>query len=293
MLIDGTSVIYRAYYRLLAKLHHGHLPNADGNGDWVLTIFTALSLIIDVLEFVPSHVVVVFDHYGLPFGHTSPTPNQNLIAKGLNFRHNIYPAYKSNRPPTPDTIVQGLQFLKASIKAMSIKVIEVPGVEADDVIGTLAVRSVDAGYKFLYLEFWMSHRFATFSWMVSFGIEDFGKKYGGLQPSQFVDVISLVGDKSDNIPGVHGIGDVHGTQLIMKFGTLENLLDCVEQVEEDKIREALISDADQARLSKNLNLGCPCRQCYAVTFHIIWFLLLQMICYLGNQMTMGKNLQAY
>lgn len=64
MLIDGTSIIYRAYYRLLAKLHHGHLSHADGNGDWVLTIFTALSLIIDVLEFLPSHVVVVFDHDG-------------------------------------------------------------------------------------------------------------------------------------------------------------------------------------------------------------------------------------
>ncbi|CAH9083308.1 unnamed protein product [Cuscuta epithymum] len=264
MLIDGTSVIYRAYYRLLAKLHHGHLSNADGNGDWVLTIFTALSLIIDVLEFVPSHVMVVFDHYGLPFGHTSLTPNQNFIAKGLNFRHNIYPAYKSNRPPTPDTIVQGLQFLKASIKAMSIKVIEVPGVEADDVIGTLAVRSVDAGYKVRVVspdkDFFQilcpSLRLLRIAprgfEMVSFGIEDFGKKYGGLHPSQFVDVISLVGDKSDNIPGVHGIGDVHGTQLIMKYGTLENLLDCVEQVEEDKIREALISDADQARLSKNL-----------------------------------------
>ncbi|PKI69823.1 hypothetical protein CRG98_009698 [Punica granatum] len=59
----------------------------------------------------------------------------------------MYPSYKSNRPPTPDTIVQGLQYLKASIKAMSIKVIEVPGVEADDVIGTLALRSVDEGYK--------------------------------------------------------------------------------------------------------------------------------------------------
>ncbi|PPD75270.1 hypothetical protein GOBAR_DD27800 [Gossypium barbadense] len=83
MLIDGTSVIYRAYYKLL----------------------------------------------------------------GLNFRHTLFPSYKSNRPPTPDTIVQGLQYLKASIKAMSIKVIEVPGVEADDVIGTLAARSVDEGFK--------------------------------------------------------------------------------------------------------------------------------------------------
>ncbi|XP_031261672.1 uncharacterized protein LOC116119878 [Pistacia vera] len=65
----------------------------------------------------------------------------------MNFRHTLYPSYKNNRPPTPDTIVQGLQYLKASIKAMAVKVIEVPRVEADDVIGTLAVRSVDDRFK--------------------------------------------------------------------------------------------------------------------------------------------------
>ncbi|CAN4090641.1 unnamed protein product [Withania somnifera] len=246
MLIDGTSIIYRAYYRLLAKLHHGHLSHADGNGDWVLTIFTALSLIIDVLEFLPSHIAVVFDH------------------DGLNFRHNMYPSYKSNRSPTPDTIVQGLQFLKASLKAMSVKVIEVPGVEADDVIGTLAVRSVDAGFKVRIVspdkDFFQILspslrllRIAPRGFdMVSFGMEDFAGKYGGLKPSQFVDLTSLMGDKSDNIPGVHGIGDVRAIQLIVKFGTLENLLKCVEQVEEERIRKTLQSNADLARLSKDL-----------------------------------------
>ncbi|XP_058202351.1 uncharacterized protein LOC131316870 isoform X4 [Rhododendron vialii] len=246
MLIDGTSVIYRAYFRLLAKLHHGHLSNADGNGDWVLTISTALSLIIDVLEFTPSHVAVVFDH------------------DGLNFRHTLYPSYKSHRPPTPDTIVQGLQYFKASIKAMSIKVIEVPGVEADDVIGTLAVRSVNAGFKVRVVspdkDFFQilspSLRLLRIaprgSGLVSFGMEDFAKKYGSLQPSQFVDVMSLMGDESDNIPGIEGIGIVHAVKLITKFGSLEQLLDQVDQVEEERFRKALISNAHQAILSKNL-----------------------------------------
>ncbi|KAL3373152.1 hypothetical protein AABB24_005243 [Solanum stoloniferum] len=264
MLIDGTSIIYRAYYRLLAKLHHGHLSHADGNGDWVLTIFTALSLIIDVLEFLPSHIAVVFDHDGFSLGHTSLSTKQNFVAKGLNFRHNMYPSYKSNRSPTPDTIVQGLQFLKASLKAMSIKVIEVPGVEADDVIGTLAVRSVDAGFKVRVVspdkDFFQilspSLRLLRIAprgfEMVSFGMEEFAGKYGGLKPSQFVDLTSLMGDKSDNIPGVHGIGDVHAIQLIAKFGTLENLLECIEQVEEERIRKALLSNAELARLSKDL-----------------------------------------
>nr|KJB29925.1 hypothetical protein B456_005G123800 [Gossypium raimondii] len=264
MLIDGTSVIYRAYYKLLAKLHHGYLSHADGNGDWVLTIFTALSLIIDVLEFVPSHVAVVFDHDGIPFGHTSISSKENVMGKGLNFRHTLFPSYKSNRPPTPDTIVQGLQYLKASIKAMSIKVIEVPGVEADDVIGTLAARSVDEGFKVRVVspdkDFFQILcpslrllRIAPRGYeMVSFGMEDFSKRYGDLKPSQFVDVVSLVGDRCDNIPGVDGIGNVHAVQLITKFGTLENLLKCVDEVEVDHIRKALIANADQAVLSKNL-----------------------------------------
>ncbi|XP_063938767.1 uncharacterized protein LOC108199388 isoform X3 [Daucus carota subsp. sativus] len=252
MLIDGTSVIYRAYYKLLAKLHHGHLTHADGNGDWVLTIFTALSLIIDVLEFIPSHVAVVFDHDGIPYGHVPVSSKQSFVAKGLNFRHTLYPPYKSNRSPTPDTVVQGLQYLKASLKAMSVKVIEVPGVEADDVIGTLASRSVSDGYKVRVVspdkDFFQilspSLRLLRIAprglEMTSFGIEDFAKKYGTLKPAQFVDIISLVGDRADNIPGVDGIGNVHALQLITKFGTLENLLQNVDQVEEERIRKALL-----------------------------------------------------
>ncbi|ESW28550.1 hypothetical protein PHAVU_003G296200 [Phaseolus vulgaris] len=262
MIIDGTSIIHRAYYKLLAKLHHGHLTHADGNGDWVLTIFTALSLIIDVLEFVPSHVVVVFDH------------------DGQNFRHNLYPAYKSNRPPTPDTIVQGLQYLKASIKAMSIKVIEVPGVEADDVIGTLALRSVDAGYKVRVVspdkDFFQilspSLRLLRIAprgdQMVSFGVEDFANKYGGLKPSQFADMIALSGDRSDNIPGVNGIGDVHAVQLISRFGTLERLLESVDQIKEGRIKKALIENAEQAVLSKELALLRSDLPSYMVPFAV-------------------------
>ncbi|XP_071736286.1 uncharacterized protein [Rutidosis leptorrhynchoides] len=262
MLIDGTSIIYRSYYKLLAKLHHGHLTNADGNGDWVLTISTALSLIIDVLEFTPSHVAVVFDH------------------DGQTFRHTLYPSYKSNRPPTPDTIVQGLQYLKASIKAMSIKVIEVPGVEADDVIGTLALRSVDAGYKVRVVspdkDFFQILspslrllRIAPRGFdMVSFGMEDFAKKYGAIQPSQFVDVMALVGDRADNIPGVDGIGDVHAVQLISRFGTLENLLQHIDEVEEERIKKTLTANKELALLSKELALLRSDLPHYMVPFSI-------------------------
>uniref|UniRef100_A0A6M2EVQ1 5'-3' exonuclease domain-containing protein n=1 Tax=Populus davidiana TaxID=266767 RepID=A0A6M2EVQ1_9ROSI len=278
MLIDGTSVIYRAYFKLLAKVHHGHLTHADGNGDWVLTIFSALSFIIDVLGFMPSHAVVVFDHDGVPYGKSSVSPNKTVMEKGLNFRHTLYSLYKSNRPPTPDTVVQGLPYLKAAIKAMSVKVIEVPGVEADDVIGTLAVNSVKDGFKVRVVspdkDFFQilspSLRLLRIAprglEMVSFGMEDFAEKYGGLKPSQFVDVMALMGDKSDNIPGVEGIGVVHAVELISRFGTLENLLKCVDQVEGESIRKALRQNANQAVLSKELaKLRCELPE-YMVPF---------------------------
>lgn len=265
MIIDGTSIMYRSYYKLLAKLHHGQLEHADGNGDWVLTIFTALSFLLDMLELLPSHVAVVFDHDGVPFGHTATKQSkEHYMAKGLTFRHMIYPSYKSNRSPTPDTVVQGLQYLKATIKAMSIKVVEVPGVEADDVIGTMAVNCVSSGHKVRVVspdkDFFQilspSLRLLRIAsrgtGMVSFGIEDFAKRFGTLKPSQHVDLVALVGDQVDNIPGVGGIGEVHALKLIKKFGSLENLLQNVDQVEEERIKKALIQDADQALLCKNL-----------------------------------------
>ncbi|XP_066396520.1 uncharacterized protein [Miscanthus floridulus] len=265
MLVDGTSVMYRSYYKILAQLQHGQLEHADGNGDWVLTIFKALSLLLDMLEFIPSHAAVVFDHDGVPYGHYTAMPSKEChMAKGMTFRHMLYPAYKSNRTPTPDTVVQGMQYLKASIKAMSIKVIEVPGVEADDVIGTLAVNSVSAGYKVRIVspdkDFFQvlspSLRLLRIaprgSGMVSFGVEDFVKRYGALKPSQFVDVVALSGDKADNIPGVEGIGDINAVKLITKFGSLENVLKSVDEVEDERIKQALISHSEQAILCKSL-----------------------------------------
>ncbi|KAJ3674079.1 hypothetical protein LUZ60_006071 [Juncus effusus] len=266
MLIDGTAIMYRAYFKLLANLSYDNLRNADGNGDWVLTIFNALSLLLDVLELLPTHVAVVFDHDGVEYGSNgSKSGTLRMVhGKGLTFRHMLYPSYKANRTPTPDTIVQAFQYIKASIKALNIKVIEVPGVEADDVIGTLAVNSVSAGYKVRVVspdkDFFQilspSLRLLRLSprgsKMVSFGMEDFATKFGGLKPSQFIDIIALAGDVSDNIPGIEGVGDVKAVKFISQFGSVENLLKCVDQVEEGKIKQALISDPNKILLCKNL-----------------------------------------
>ncbi|CAN6485421.1 unnamed protein product [Victoria cruziana] len=248
-----------------ARLHHGHLEHADGNGDWVLTIFSALSFIVEMLELTPSHVAVIFDHDGSSFHKTSAvTSQENRFAKGLTFRHTLFPPYKSNRIPTPDTIVQGLQYLKASIRAISINVFDIPGVEADDVIGTLAVNSVAAGFKVRIVspdkDFFQilspSLRLLRMaprgSEVVSFGLEDFAKRFGALKPHQMVDVVGLAGDKADNIPGVHGVGILSAAKLITKFGSLENLLQHVDELEDERLRKAIRSSAAQALLSKNL-----------------------------------------
>ncbi|KAI3866126.1 hypothetical protein MKX03_008730 [Papaver bracteatum] len=264
MLIDGTYMIYRAYYKILARLDRDHYWNADGNGDWVYTISRALSLILDVLELGPSHVAVVFDHDGVPLGRASASFRENYNGKGTNFRHILYPSYKGHRNATPDTVIQGLQYFKLSLRAMSIPVIQVPGVEADDVIGTLAVNSVVDGFKVRVVspdrDFFqlispavrLLRIASRGSEMVSFGVEEFAERYGDLKPSQFIDMVSLTGDKTDNIPEVNGIEDADALKLIIKFGTLENLLKCVDQVEEECIKKALVSNADQAILNKNL-----------------------------------------
>ncbi|GLJ25388.1 hypothetical protein SUGI_0486060 [Cryptomeria japonica] len=265
MLIDGTPVIYRAYYKIMSNLHHGGLQHADGNGDWVLNIFKSLSLMLDMLDLSPSHAAVIFDYDGEPCCYKPYHSNQQIsLPKGSTFRHSMYPAYKGNRIPTPDTVIQAFQYLKAALAAMSIKVIQVPGVEADDVIGTLAMNGVAAGLKVQIVspdkDFFQllcpSIRLLRMaprgSQVVSFGIEEFSEKFGDLKPSQFVDVTALAGDASDNIPGVDGIDLTNALQLIIKFGSLENLLQNLDLVAEGAIREALISNNGQALLSKDL-----------------------------------------
>ncbi|MCL7026267.1 hypothetical protein MKW94_011352 [Papaver nudicaule] len=304
MLIDGTYMMYRAYYKILARLNRDRYWNADGNGDWVYTISRALSLILDVLELGPSHVAVCFflldlqnskylifclllfqncfrlliscfyciwylvitliNFYGVPLGRASAPFREHYDGKGINFRHILYPSYKGNRNATPDTVIQGLQYFKLSLRAMSIPVIQVPGVEADDVIGTLSVNSVADGFKVRVVspdrDFFqlispavrLLRIASRGSEIVSFGVEEFAERYGDLKPSQYVDMVSLTGDKTDNIPEINGIEGADALKLIIKFGTLENLLKCLDQIEEGDIKEALVSNADQAILNKNL-----------------------------------------
>ncbi|KAI5071169.1 hypothetical protein GOP47_0013420 [Adiantum capillus-veneris] len=247
ILIDGKAVVYRAYYKITAKLQHGgQISGTSGDSDWVLTVFTALSTVLKVFELMPSHIAVVFDH------------------EGLTFRHTMFSDYKSNRSPTPDTVVQSLQYIKPALTAMGIKTVEVPGVEADDVIGTLALSAIKAEAKVRVVspdkDFFQlispSLRLLRFvprgSGIVSFGLEEFQERFGDLNPSQFVDVLALTGDRIDNIPGVPGIGEKTAVKLIKLYGSLENLIKERSTVKGKLASSGLLADKGEVFLNKRL-----------------------------------------
>ncbi|KAL3701771.1 hypothetical protein R1sor_019793 [Riccia sorocarpa] len=253
LLLDGKAVVYRAYYRINSRVSNHSLKNvskgdsAENSGwDSALTTVVALNEILNLLELDPSHAAIIFDY------------------PGQTFRHALYPEYKSHRSPTPDTVYQAVNYTKAALLSMGMKVVEVPGVEADDVIGTLASEAVQLGMKvrvvspdkdFFQLitpQLRLLRYLPQGSGFVSFGVEEFAQKFPGLLPSQHVDMQALVGDRADNIPGVRGIGDITARKLIEKFGTLENLLRDRELVTQSRARATLLLDNGEAFLSKQL-----------------------------------------
>lgn len=109
LLLDGNAILYRAYFKIMAKVQYGSLKDMGSEADWVLTVFTALSTVLRLLEMKPSHVAAAFDY------------------KGFTFRHELYKPYKSGRPPTPDTVCQALSCLKPALLSLGISVVEVAG----------------------------------------------------------------------------------------------------------------------------------------------------------------------
>ncbi|BBM99035.1 hypothetical protein MPTK1_1g18170 [Marchantia polymorpha subsp. ruderalis] len=255
LLLDGKAMVYRAYYRITSRVSKHSMKSvtrgdsAENSGwDSSLTTVVALNEILNLLELDPSHAAVVFDY------------------PGQTFRHTLLPEYKGNRSPTPDTVWDAVNFTKAALLSMGVQVVEVPGVEADDVIATLASEAVEAGMKvrivspdkdffqILSPQVRLLRYLPQGSGFVSFGVEEFGQKFPGLLPSQHVDMQALVGDRADNIPGVKGIGDVTARKLIIQFGTLENLLRDRALITQSRARTTLLLDTGEALLSKKLLL---------------------------------------
>src|SRR5262245_6995156 len=239
-LIDGSGYVYRAFHALPGLRTGRGLPT---NAVYGFTTMVAKLL----REESPRHLAVVFD------------------APGETFRDTLYAAYKENRAPMPDDLRPQLAYIRQVVAALRLPVIEVPGVEADDVLGTLAqqasARGIDTvivtGDKdmmqlvdehTMLLDTMRDRRTDIAAVRDRFGVE----------PARVPDVLGLMGDPIDNIPGVTGIGGKTASALVQQLGPVEDILAHPEAVEKvairgaKKVRDTLVREAETARLSKEL-----------------------------------------
>ncbi|MBW1956168.1 MAG: DNA polymerase I [Deltaproteobacteria bacterium] len=233
-LIDGSAFIHRAYHAIRGLSNSKGLPTNAVFG------FTRM-LVKLIQERAPAYTVMCFD------------------ARGPTFRHHIYKDYKANRPSMPEDLVQQLPYIRAVVKGFQIPVIEMPGYEADDLIGTLARSAREADFTVVMVtgdkDFMQLVNDASVIWDPMkdkrIDLTTVATEYG-VEPRQLVDAFALSGDTSDNIPGVPGIGPKRAVELIRRFGSLESLYDQIDQVTQKKLKEALLAHREQAFLSRSL-----------------------------------------
>ncbi len=242
-LADAMALAYRAFF----SMKNATLTAPDGTDTRTLYGFaTALLKLLEDEQ--PEHIAVVFDALG-----GVPT-----------FRDTLYDEYKAHRAPMPPEIRQNVPLVKRLVRAFDIPVLEVEGVEADDVIGTLAKRAEDEGVDAVIFSADKDFR-QLLSDRVSMlrppymgetfdreTPETFRAKYGGLEPAQFVDLLALMGDSADNVPGVPGIGEKTAVSLIDQYGDVESLIEHAADLKGKRAREGMTDHADDARLSKKL-----------------------------------------
>lgn len=212
-LLDAYALIYRSYYAFIRN------PRVNSKGENTSAIFGFVNTLEEVLHKEnPSHIAVAFDPDG-------PT-----------FRHQEFEAYKAQREATPEDIKRSVPIIKQIIAAYNIPILEVPGYEADDVIGTIAKRADKDRFDVYmmtpdkdYGQLTESH---IFIYKPKYGSNDFDilddkkvmEKYDLSSPAQMIDLLGLMGDISDNIPGCPGVGEKTAVKLLKEFGTIENLL---------------------------------------------------------------------
>jgi DNA polymerase-1 len=233
-LIDGSAYIYRAYHAIRG------LSNSSGLRTNATFGFTRM-LIKLMQDRCPAYVAMFFD------------------AKGPTFRHERYEEYKANRPPMPDDLVQQLPWIRKVTEAFNIPVFEMQGYEADDLIGTLAHRAEEHGFRvvmvtgdkdFMQL---VTERCTIWDPMKDKVLDPAAiRESFDLAPQQMIDVMGLSGDTADNIPGVPGIGQKTAVALIKTFGSLDGVYAGINTITKKKQKENLIKYRDQALLSREL-----------------------------------------
>lgn len=220
VLVDGSSYLYRAF--------HAFPPLTNKNGEPTGAMYGVLNMLKSLIAQVqPSHIAVVFD------------------AKGKTFRDELFEQYKSHRPPMPDELRAQIQPLHAIIKALGIPLISIEGVEADDVIGTLAVQASQLGKKVLIstgdkdMAQLVDDNIMLINTMNNSLLDRDGviEKYG-IPPELIIDYLALMGDSADNIPGVAGVGEKTALGLLQGIGSMAEIYANLEKVAELPIRGA-------------------------------------------------------
>lgn len=241
-LIDGHAQIFRMYY---AFMRHP-LINSKGQDTSILFGFTKM-----VLELInkehPTNLAVVFD------------------APGKTFRHDIFKEYKANRPPAPELVIQALEPLQEILKALNIPVVMVSGVEADDVIGSMA-KQWAGGQKQIFMvtpdkDYGQLIQKNVFQYKLPkggngdieiIGTEQLCAHYGIKDPQGVIDILTIWGDSSDNVPGIRGIGEVGAKKLIGKYGTLENVMQHIGELSASIQKHIRESSPEQVKMSRFL-----------------------------------------
>ena len=239
-LIDGMALIYRAYFAFIRN------PRITSSGEDVSAIFGFLNTLFDIQKkHEPTHLAVALDR-------SEPT-----------FRHDIFPEYKANRDETPEAIRYAIPIIKQALELMRIPILELPGYEADDIIGTLARQAQKQQF-----ETYMVTPDKDYAQLVDTSTYMLKPGRGGGDPElldvqavceqwnikeihQVIDILGLAGDASDNIPGVPGIGPKTAQKLIATFGSIESILENTDQLK-GKQKENLEKFKEQALLSKEL-----------------------------------------
>jgi DNA polymerase-1 len=240
-LIDGSSQMHRAYHAPIRTAEGSPLHDAQGRPTNAVYIFvTMLRKLFN--EQHPEFIVASFDL-------AAPT-----------FRKELAADYKANRAPMADDLARQIPWVHAACEAMGVPIINAEGFEADDVIGTIAVRATQAGYDVVIVTSDKDMLQLVNERVKVFNPRDEGIWYDtaavverfGVSPERVVDVLALSGDAIDNIKGVTGIGDTGARDLITAYGSLEALLARAAEVPQKRYREALAAQADQARQSREL-----------------------------------------
>ncbi|MFL2887869.1 MAG: DNA polymerase I [Pelagibacteraceae bacterium] len=241
-LIDGSGYIFRAYYALppLSRKSDG-LPTGAVNGFCSMLFKLLEDSRSDDSDLRPTHFAVIFD------------------SARKNFRNEIYEDYKANRTEAPDDLAPQFEYIRKSVEAFNLPSIELLNYEADDLIATYSKKIVKAGAKVTIISSdkdlmqLVSKNVRLYDPMKSkvLGEKEVLEKFG-VKPSQVIDVQSLAGDSSDNIPGVPGIGIKTAAELINKYKDLDNLLKKANEIPQKKRKETLLQNKDKALISRKL-----------------------------------------